>query len=490
MRLSEVVGETGMARAGDNDLQITGLSSDSRQVKPGYLFAALAGARADGTRFIADAASHGAAAVLAEPAAAEACAAAGLPLIADTQPRRRYAHAAARFFAPQPRTVAAVTGTNGKTSVVVFLRQIWEHLGKAAASLGTLGVAAPGFAAGPSLTTPEPAALHATLQALAAAGIEHVALEASSHGLAQYRCDGVILTAAAFTNLSRDHLDYHGDEDSYMAAKARLFADVLPAGGCAVINTDDARGQVLAEHCRQRGQRLITFGAATADIALSDRRVLAAGQRFNVSHDGCNYDIATKLLGDFQASNLLCAAGLAIACGEKPAAVFATLVQLTGAPGRLQTVALDAAGGPVVVDYAHTPDALSAVLGALRPHVSGRLHLVFGCGGDRDAGKRPMMGAIAAKHADSVIVTDDNPRSEDPAAIRAAIRTSCPDARDIGDRAEAIAAGIAAMAEGDALLIAGKGHEVTQIIGEQRLPFDDAAVARDAMLGRGGEALP
>jgi UDP-N-acetylmuramoyl-L-alanyl-D-glutamate--2,6-diaminopimelate ligase len=479
-----------MARAGDNDVEITGLTSDSRLVKPGHLFAALAGAQADGTRFIADAASHGAVAVLAEPAAAEACAAAGLPLITDTTPRRRYAHAAARFFAPQPRTVAAVTGTNGKTSVVVFLRQIWEHLDKPAASLGTLGVTAPGFEAGPSLTTPEPAALHATLQALATAGIEYVALEASSHGLAQHRCDGVILAAAAFTNLSRDHLDYHGDEDSYMAAKARLFADVLPAGGCAVVNTDDTRGQVLAAHCRKRGQRLITFGAATADIALSDRRVLAAGQRFNVSHDGHKYAIETKLLGDFQASNLLCAAGLAIACGEEAAAVFAALAQLTGAPGRLQTVALDAAGGPVVVDYAHTPDALRAALGALRPHVSGRLHLVFGCGGDRDAGKRPMMGAVAAELADSVILTDDNPRGEDPAAIRAAILAACPGARDIGDRAEAIAAGIAAMAEGDALLIAGKGHERTQIIGEQRLPFDDAAVARDAMLGRGGEALP
>ena len=490
MRLSEVVGETGMARAGDNDLQITGLSSDSRQVKPGYLFAALPGVRADGSRFIADAASHGAVAVLAAPAAAEACAAAGLPLIADATPRRRYAHAAARFFAPQPRSVAAVTGTNGKTSVVVFLRQIWEQLDKSAASLGTLGVAAPGFAAGPSLTTPEPAALHATLQALAGAGIEHVALEASSHGLAQYRCDGVILTAAAFTNLSRDHLDYHRDEDSYMAAKARLFGEVLPANGCAVINTDDARGRTLAAQCRERGQRLITFGASPADLALSNRRALAAGQRFDVSFDGHRYDVETPLLGGFQASNLLCAAALAIACGEEPAAVFAALAHLAGAPGRLQTVALDAAGGPVVVDYAHTPDALRAVLGALRPHVTGQLHLVFGCGGDRDAGKRPMMGTVAAELADTVIVTDDNPRGEDPATIRAAMLAACPNARDIGDRAAAIEAAIAAMEGGDAVLIAGKGHESVQIVGDRRLPFDDAEIARQAMLGRGGEALP
>ncbi len=490
MRLSEVVGETGMARACDNDLEITGLTSDSRLVKPGHLFAALPGARVDGRRFIADAAGRGAVAVLAEPAAAGASAAAGLPLIADATPRRRYAHAAARFFAPQPRTVAAVTGTNGKTSVVVFLRQIWEHLGKSAASLGTLGVAAPGFAAGPSLTTPEPAALHATLQALAAAGIEHVALEASSHGLAQHRCDGVVLRAAAFTNLSRDHLDYHGDEDSYMAAKARLFGEVLPASACVVINTDDVRGRALAAQCRKRGQRLIGFGAAPAELALSNRSVLAAGQRFDVTFDRHKYDIETILLGGFQASNLLCAAALAIACGEVPAAVFAALSKLSGAPGRLQTVARHAGGGPVVVDYAHTPDALSAALGALRPHVSGQLHLVFGCGGDRDAGKRPLMGAIAAELADSVIVTDDNPRGEDAAAIRAAVLAACPDARDIGDRAEAIATAIAAMAGGDGVLIAGQGHERMQIVGDEHLPFDDAAVARDAMLGRGSEALP
>ncbi|MDP6953395.1 MAG: UDP-N-acetylmuramoyl-L-alanyl-D-glutamate--2,6-diaminopimelate ligase [Alphaproteobacteria bacterium] len=490
MRLSEVVDDTGMTRTGEITVEITGLTSDSRLVEPGHLFAALPGSSTDGSRFIADAAERGAVAVLAEPAAAEACAAAGLPLVADVEPRRRYAYAAARFFAPQPRIVAAVTGTNGKTSVVAFLRQIWERLGEPAASLGTLGVRAPGFDSGPSLTTPEPAALHATLQALAKAGIEHVALEASSHGLAQHRCDGVVLSAAAFTNLSRDHLDYHGDEDSYMAAKARLFGEVLPAGGCAVVNTDDAHGRTLAVQCRERGQRLLSFGTAPADLALSNRRALAAGQCFDVSFDRHQYAIETALLGNFQAGNLLCAAALAIACGDDPAAVFAALPAVTGAPGRLQTVARDASGGPVVVDYAHTPDALRAALGALRPHVAGRLHLVFGCGGDRDAGKRPMMGAIAAEGADTVIVTDDNPRGEDAAAIRNAVLAACPGGRDIGNRADAIETAIADMAAGDAVLIAGKGHERMQIVGDGQLPFDDAEVARQAMLGRGGEALP
>ncbi len=490
MRLSEVVGETGMTRAGDSELEITGLSSNSRLVKPGHLFAAFSGSRADGAQFIAHAARQGAAAVLASPAATEACATAGLPLIADETPRRRYALAAARFFAPQPRTIAAVTGTNGKTSVVGFLRQIWERLGKPAASLGTLGVSAPGFDAGTSLTTPEPAALHATLQALSGTGIEHVALETSSHGLAQHRCDGLTLTAAAFTNLSRDHLDYHAGEDAYMAAKARLFFEVLPANGCAVINTDDPRGLALAAQCRKRGQRIITIGAGPADLSLSAQCVLAAGQRFEAAYDGQSYPLQTPLLGDFQISNLLCATALAIACGEDAAAVFATLPHLAGAPGRLQLVARHADGGPVVVDYAHTPDALRAVLVALRPHVTGHLHLVFGCGGDRDAGKRPLMGAIAAELADSIIVTDDNPRSEDAATIRATIVAACPGAREISARADAIDSAVANMAPGDGLLVAGKGHERTQIIGDQQISFDDAETARQAVLGRGGEAMP
>jgi UDP-N-acetylmuramoyl-L-alanyl-D-glutamate--2,6-diaminopimelate ligase len=462
------------------DRLITGLSSDSREVKPGFLFAALAGTRTDGTRFITDAVNRGAAAILvADPAPFANLA---VPVIADTNPRRRLALMAARFHAPQPSCIAAVTGTNGKTSVVAFTRQVWERAGLAAASLGTIGLVAPGITRPGSLTTPDPVALHRTLGELARAGVDHVALEASSHGLDQYRLDGLALTAACFTNLTRDHLDYHRDMAAYFAAKRRLFTELLPPSGTAVINLDSAEGRELAAACHARGQRVIGFGAARgADLRLLEARPDSTGQRVLVDAAGERRTVHLPLLGEFQAMNALAAVGLAAATGVQMAVALDALPSLEGAPGRMEQAALHPNGAPVIVDYAHTPDALQTVLAALRPHCRGRLIVVFGCGGDRDAGKRPMMGEIAARGADLVIVSDDNPRGEDAASIRHAILAACPRARDIGDRRRAITEAVALLAPGDVLLLAGKGHESGQIVGGTVLPFDDAEVAREAV---------
>ena len=457
---------------------ITGVTCDSRKVGPGMLFAALPGAKADGRAFIASAVAQGAAAIIA-PVGTVADTGAAL-LVTDAEPRRAYALAAAAFFARQPSVMAAVTGTNGKTSAVNFTRQIWTRLGHAAASLGTLGIDAPGWPARPSLTTPDPADLHAALAELADAGIDHAAMEASSHGLDQFRLDGVRLQAAAFTNLTRDHLDYHGDMASYLAAKLRLFADLLPADGVAVVNADsDAAAAVVAA---AGARRLIRFGRAGAELALKAIRPDAHGQVLDLDVLGQTHSVRLKLAGTFQAANALTALGMVIGCGGNAQAAVAALEHLAEIPGRLQKVAAKG-DAPIFVDYAHTPDALETVLTALRPHAAGRLAVVFGCGGDRDPGKRPQMGAIAARLADIAIVTDDNPRSEDPALIRAAILAAAPAAIEIADRRAAIRHAVSLLRAGDVLVVAGKGHESGQIVGARTLPFDDAAECRQAVGG-------
>jgi UDP-N-acetylmuramoyl-L-alanyl-D-glutamate--2,6-diaminopimelate ligase len=472
------------------DPDIVGITADSRQVKPGFLFAALRGTQRDGRAFAAEAAAKGAAAILTDDADA-------LPLdpdmrrhvavIADANPQRRLALLAARFYGRQPRTIAAVTGTNGKTSVAHFTREIWTSLGHKAASLGTLGLVSPSGRRAGALTTPDPVALHRDLAELAAGGIEHAAIEASSHGLAQYRLDGVAAAAAAFTNLTRDHLDYHGDMESYRAAKQRLFSDLLQPGGGAVLNADSPEFAALGDLCRRRGHRLVTYGGdAAAELRLLDRTPTRDGQRLRLAVFGNELQIMLPLVGAFQAMNVLAALGLVIATGTPPEAALASLPRLTGVPGRMQRVGETATGAPVFVDYAHTPDALATVLRALRPHAEGRLAIVFGAGGDRDRGKRPLMGQVTSELADLVYVTDDNPRSEEPEEIRRAIMAAAPNAVEIGDRREAIAAAIAELHRGDILVIAGKGHETGQIIGGTALPFDDAAVAREVIAAGGG----
>jgi UDP-N-acetylmuramoyl-L-alanyl-D-glutamate--2,6-diaminopimelate ligase len=466
--------------AGAPEPDITGLTADSRAVQRGYLFAALPGTKLDGKRFIGDALARGAAALLLDDAGGVDAA---VPIVTDTNPRRQFATMAAAFYAPQPKTIAAVTGTNGKTSVTVFLRQIWAELGHRAASLGTIGLFAPGIEQPGSLTTPDPVALHRDLAMLAKAGVGHVALEASSHGLDQFRLDGLALTAAAFTNLTRDHLDYHADMEAYFTAKARLFTELLPASGTAVFNIDAAQTARLSRLCQGRGQRIITYGRNPAsDIWLSDAIPEGLGQRITFSGFGEKRTIWIPLLGTFQAWNALCAVGLAIACGASASAAFDAVDKLTGVPGRMQRIG----DAPVIVDYAHTPDALQTALNALRPFTAGKLIVIFGCGGDRDPGKRPQMGAITEQLADTVIVTDDNPRSEDPATIRRAVLAAVPKAQEIGDRAEAIRVAIKMLHPGDLLLVAGKGHERGQIIGDKTLPFDDAAMVR-AILAEAGE---
>jgi len=475
---------------------ITGLGADSRAIKPGFLFAALPGSRADGAAFIPDAVRRGAVAVLAPPGARLPAGCESALLITDPEPRRRLALMAARFFGAQPRTVAAVTGTNGKTSTVRFLHQIWSRLGHRAASLGTLGLDAPDFGApvpdddGPTLTTADPVALHRTLARLAEGGIDRLAMEASSHGLAQYRLDGVRLAAAGLTNISRDHLDHHGSMNAYRAAKFRLFAELLGDGGTAVLNADAPEFAALADICAGRGIAVLSYGRKGRDLRLADLAPAAGGgQRLTVELHGRTHEIDLPLAGDFQAANALCALGLALACGAEAEGAVAALAGLTGVPGRLEAIGSTADGAAVYVDYAHTPDALAHLLRALRPHARGRLAVLFGCGGDRDPGKRPEMGAIARDLADAVYVTDDNPRGEEAATIRKAILAACPGAVEIGDRRLAIETAIAGLGAGDLLVIAGKGHETGQIVGDTTLPFDDRAVAR-AVLARRDAGVP
>jgi UDP-N-acetylmuramoyl-L-alanyl-D-glutamate--2,6-diaminopimelate ligase len=464
--------------ASGGEVEISGLSADSRALEPGMLFAALAGSRSDGRRFVAEAIAKGAAAVLADPAFAAEL---DVPLVVDADPRRRLALMAARFYRRQPRCIVAVTGTSGKTSVAGFVRQLWDRLGHPAASLGTLGLIAPGRGGGGGLTTPDPVRLHALLAELAAGGVEHLALEASSHGLDQRRLDGVRILAAAFTNLSRDHFDYHGSFEKYLAAKRRLFSDLLAPEGTAVLNADQPESAGIAELCRERGIAVLDYGAKARRLRLVARRPEAGGQRLELAVDGRAHAVRTPLVGAFQAANLLAALGLVVATGAEAGAATALLEGLEGAAGRLERIAVHPSGAPVYVDYAHKPDALAQVLDALRPHATGRLVVVFGCGGDRDPGKRPLMGEIAADKADLVFVTDDNPRSEEPAAIRRAIMVACPGAIEIGDRRAAIRAAIGELRAGDLLVVAGKGHERGQIVGDAVLPFDDAAEVRAAL---------
>jgi UDP-N-acetylmuramoyl-L-alanyl-D-glutamate--2,6-diaminopimelate ligase len=485
LKLTELI-EAGTRPAGggpQDDPDIVGLAADSRAVAPGFLFAALSGARLDGRAFAADAVARGAVAILTDDAAALDLAAevrARVTILADPNPHRRLAQLAARFCGRQPYTVAAVTGTNGKTSVAHFTREIWAAAGHPAASLGTLGlVTAAGRRPG-ALTTPDPVALHRDLATLAWQGIEHVAVEASSHGLAQFRLDGLRVAAAGFTNLTRDHLDYHRDMAQYRAAKERLFTALLASGGPAILNRDSGAFPRLAALCRDRGHPVLAYGAArAAELRLVAAAARPGGQNLSLDILGRRHELFFPLLGEFQALNALCALGLAIATGVPAEAATAALDRLTGVPGRVEFVAEAEGGAPIVVDYAHTPDALATVLAALRPHAPGRLAALFGCGGDRDAGKRALMGRVAAGAADRVYVTDDNPRSENPAAIRRAILAAAPGAAEIGDRRRAIETAIAELGPGDLLVIAGKGHETGQIVGGETLPFDDAEIARE-----------
>ena len=481
MRLTELSGLADAALP-VADPDIAGLSADSRTVRPGFLFAALPGTRLDGRVFAAEAVSRGAVAILTDDANAL-----GLPperrehlaILVDAKPQRRLALLAARFYGRQPSTIVAVTGTNGKTSVVHFVREIWTAMGLAAASLGTLGLVTAAVTRPGILTTPDPVALHRELAALAANGIEQVAIEASSHGLHQCRLDGLVVTAAGFTNLTRDHLDYHGDMAHYRAAKKRLFTSLLVTGGSAVLNIDSSEFACLAAICRETGHPVLAYGAdPAADLRLVSGEPKGKSQVLLLDILGHRHRLVLPLAGAFQAMNALAALGLVIAAGGQAATAIEALVHLTGVPGRLQFVAERKDGGGIVVDYAHTPDALATVLATLRPHTSRRLIVLFGCGGDRDAGKRPLMGHAAARLADRVYVTDDNPRNEAPAAIRRAILASAPNAIEIGDRRQAIAAAIADIGPGDLLVIAGKGHETGQIIGSETHPFDDATVAR------------
>jgi UDP-N-acetylmuramoyl-L-alanyl-D-glutamate--2,6-diaminopimelate ligase len=463
-------------------LELAGITADSRHVRPGELFVAVTGTRNDGLRFVDQALASGAAAVMAERAP-EGPLPEKIALINVSNVRRALALAAAQFFPRAPDVIAAVTGTSGKTSVAAFTRQIWSQLGLAAASIGTVGLVSPKRETYGALTTPDPVALHRSLGGLAGEGVTHLVIEASSHGLDQYRLDGLRVAAGGFTNLSRDHLDYHPTLDAYLAAKLRLFTDLIEPAGGAVISSDQQESEAVIAVARKRNLRILTVGRQGDGVRLRAATLQGFAQALEISHAGLQYKVRLPLPGSFQVENALIAAGLAIATGSPPAGTFAALAHLNGAKGRLDLVG-ERNGAPIFVDYAHKPDALAKALEALRPYTRNRLIVVFGCGGDRDVGKRPMMGTIAARLADRVIVTDDNPRSEEPAAIRAAILGAAPGAVEIGDRREAIGTSIAELRPGDVLLIAGKGHETGQIVGEQVLPFSDHEAVAAALTGK------
>ncbi|GGL45642.1 UDP-N-acetylmuramoyl-L-alanyl-D-glutamate--2,6-diaminopimelate ligase [Caulobacter rhizosphaerae] len=465
------------------DPVITGVTADSRKVREGFLFAALPGSKVDGRTFIPGAIESGATAVLA-PDDVEGL---SVPVVHAGDLRRAYALAAAQFWAEQPATCVAVTGTNGKTSVAGFCRQIYARLGRKSASMGTLGVVV-GEAGKPDLqltppglTTPDAADVAEMMARLASMGVTHLAVEASSHGIDQRRLDGVRLAAAGFTNFTQDHLDYHGTMGCYRAAKLRLFETLLPRASTAVLNADSDAFPAFASAAVTSGQSLLTVGHEGQGLKLVERTPVPEGQRLKIAAQGRAFEVLLPLAGDFQASNVLVAAGLCVATGEDLEAVIAALATLEGAAGRLQRVGTGARGGEAYVDYAHTPDGLETVLAALRPHTRGKLIVVFGAGGDRDRGKRPLMGEIAARLADVAIVTDDNPRSEEPASIRAAILAAAPGAKEYGDRREAIRAGAALLADGDVLVVAGKGHEQGQLVAGVNHPFDDVTETAQAL---------
>ncbi len=468
MRLSDIADT-------DSDSEVTGFAIDHRKVARGSVFGAFKGAVFNGEDFIDQAVDRGAVAVVARPAAAVT----RVPHLADPEPRRLFADLAAKFYAPYPETVVAVTGTNGKTSTVEMTRQIWRMLGHRSASIGTLGVTTSDDQVKTGLTTPDIVTFLNNMAGLKRMGTTHVAYEASSHGLDQHRAEGVPLAAAAFTNFSRDHLDYHGTMDEYFEAKMRLFERVLPTGRPAVIWTDDPKSDEVIERATAAGHELVTVGRKGDAIRLVEQTPTALGQTLILEHAGKPHRLALPLIGAYQASNVLIAAGLVLATGGDWNATYSAMQRVAPVRGRLERAVISRAGVPVYIDYAHTPDALEAAIAALRLHVEGRLITVFGAGGDRDQGKRPQMGAVASRLSDVVIVTDDNPRSEDPALIRSAIMAGAPGATEVGGRREAIAEAIRIARAGDIVLVAGKGHETGQIVGDRVLPFDDALVARE-----------
>jgi UDP-N-acetylmuramoyl-L-alanyl-D-glutamate--2,6-diaminopimelate ligase len=484
MRLGDLFGSDDRIDPQAEAVVVEGLAVDSRIVKPGDLFFALAGHQTDGARFIDSAIGAGAVAVAGDHPPQGML---GVPFVTTPNPRRALSLAAAKFFPRQPATIAAVTGTSGKTSVAAFARQIWQRLGHASASIGTIGLVSPKRTVYGSLTTPDPIALHRELDEIARDGVTHLAFEASSHGLDQFRLDGVRISAGGFTNLSRDHMDYHPDVAHYLAAKLRLFRELIAPGGAAVISADHDCSPQVIEAARAHGLRIVTVGGrgdgAGEGIRLVEATIEGFAQELKLEHRGYPYSVRLPLVGAFQIENALVAAGLAIATGSEVDAVFESLEALVGAKGRLERVG-ERNGAPIFVDYAHKPDALAKALQALRPYAKRKLVVVFGAGGDRDVGKRPLMGAIASENADSVIVTDDNPRSENPAAIRAAILAAAKGAKDIGDRAAAIRAAIDGLEPGDALVIAGKGHETGQIVGDRVLPFSDHDAVAAALASR------
>lgn len=461
----------------EGDTPVTGLTADSRQVRDGFVFAAMQGVVTDGRKFIPSAIHAGAIAVLGEDLPTMD----GAVAISVDNARLALAEASARFYTAQPETVVAVTGTNGKSSTVDFLRQIWEAAGLRAASMGTLGAIGPSGNIDLGHTTPDPVAIHGTLQTLANDGVTHAAMEASSHGLAQYRLDAVKLAGVAFTNLTQDHLDYHDTMDEYRAAKVRLFSELAPSGCPAVVNADSDQRLFFEDAAKEAGLEIVSVGWRGADLKIEELMPKATGQRIFLDWHGDKAAIDLPLIGEFQALNALTAAGLALAGGVPLQAVADGMSKLQPVKGRLEYVGETADGAGVFVDYAHTPAGLDVLIRAARPHTAGRLIVVFGCGGDRDRGKRPLMGEVAAKHADIVIVTDDNPRSEDPAAIRADVLAGVPNGIEVGDRGAAIRQAVADLRKGDTLLIAGKGHETGQIIGDQVIPFSDQDTALAAL---------
>lgn len=468
MRLSDLAGI-------ESDSEVTGFAIDHRKVAPGTIFGAFRGARFNGEDFIADAVKAGAIAIVARPEAKVE----GAAHLADAEPRRAFARLAARFFRPFPEVTVAVTGTNGKTSTVELARQLWRMVGHPSASIGTLGVTTADDQVTTGLTTPDIVTFLSNMGGLAREGITHAAFEASSHGLSQYRTEGLPVRAAAFTNFSRDHLDYHETMEAYFEAKMRLFSDVVEPDGTAVIWMDDAKSEEVLERCRERGLRRLTIGTKGETLKLVGRAPTQLGQRLSIEAGGKVHTVNLAMIGAYQAANALTAAGLVIATGGDVAATLANLSRVQPVRGRLERAVITRAGAPVYVDYAHTPDALVSAIEALRPHARGRLITIFGAGGDRDIGKRPEMGEVAVRLSDKVIVTDDNPRSEDPAVIRAAILVGAPGAVEVPGRRDAIAAAIAEAGADDIILLAGKGHEQGQIIGDRVLPFDDVTVARE-----------
>ena len=479
MTLSDLARAAKLRLKDAGDAPVSGFAIDHRKVAPGTVFGAFRGAAVNGEDFIPAAIASGAVAVVARPEARVE----GAVHIAEPEPRLAFARLAAQFFTPTPDCIVAVTGTNGKTSTVEMTRQLWRMAGHRAASIGTLGVTTPDESVSTGLTTPDIVTFLANMAGLAREGVTHVAYEASSHGLSQYRGEGVPVAAAAFTNLSRDHLDYHADMDEYFAAKMRLFDEVVRDGGAAVVWADDEWSSRAIEHAGRRGLTLLTVGEKGDAIRLVSRRAGQLGQLLQIEHAGTAYEVDLPLIGAYQAANALVSAGLVLATGGEAEATFEALARLQPVRGRLERAAIARSGAPIYVDYAHTPDALEAAIAALRPHCCGRLIVVFGAGGDRDQGKRPEMGRVAVSRADHVIVTDDNPRGEDPAAIRAQVLAGAQGATEIGDRRSAIAAAVAEAGRDDIVLIAGKGHEQGQIVGRgdaaRVLPFDDVTVARD-----------